>query len=123
MQSASGILAAGAMGESAPAANALTLEVAGLFVDPSAAAAVGAAYLRAQPAPGPTLLSLQYRVLGALRGDGSRSTRQSQIAARFRDCVRSDFESGHVVVVDGWMLSEVEAQACAVVYLNVTGAI
>src|SRR4051794_6579967 len=79
MQWASGVVAAGTLGESAPAANAVTLVMAGLFVDPTAAAAVGAAYLRAQPAPGPTLSALQGRVLRALRGDDSRPTRQPQI--------------------------------------------
>ncbi len=90
--------------------------MAGLLTDADAAAAIGRAYLRAQPTPHLTLEALRAAVAIALAGD-------APLKARFRERVRADFEAACVVIVDGWMLSQVEAQTCAIAYLNVAAEV
>ena len=94
-----------------------------LFADTRAAAAIGRAYLRDQVPPGPTLVSLRAQVTRALRCDDADLRRQdrSVVRAWFGNRIRQDFAEGNVAMVDGWMLSQVEAQACALAYLSATG--
>jgi|ERR1700733_455126 hypothetical protein len=109
-----GILAALPLGRPA---HAISLDdMAGLRADADAAAAIGDAYLRAQPTPRPTLQALQAAVAAALTGD-------APLKARFRTRVQADFAAARVVMVDGWMLSRVEAQTCAITYLNFVGEV
>jgi hypothetical protein len=95
--------------------------VGDLFADPRSAEAIGLAYLRAQPEPRPTLAALRNAVIAALQND--RYGRQRPLEARFRVRVRQDFERARVVTVDGWTLSRLEAQSCAVVALSRAGRI
>lgn len=95
--------------------------VSDLFADPISAAAIGLAYLRAQPEPRPTLAALRDAVTAALQDD--RAGPQRLLEARFRARVRQDFEAARVVTVDGWTLSRLEAQTCAIVSLSRGGRI
>jgi hypothetical protein len=88
-----------------------------LFAEPEAATAIGRAYLATQPAQ--TLEALRIALMAALQRNASTPPSQARLAARFRAHVRRDFGAARVVLVDGWMLSQIEAQACATVYLNV----
>lgn len=94
-----------------------------LFADTRAAAAIGRAYLQDRVPPGPTLVSLRVQVTRALRSDDADLRRQDRavVRARFRNRIRQDFAEGNVAVVDGWTLSQIEAQACALAYLSATG--
>jgi hypothetical protein len=94
-----------------------------LFADTRAAAAIGRAYLQDQVPPGPTLVSLRAQVTRALRFDDADLRRQdrSVVRARFRNRIRQDFAEGNVAMVGGWMLSQLEAQACALACLSATG--
>jgi hypothetical protein len=87
-----------------------------LFADARSAAAIGLAYLLAQPEPRPTVAALHNAVIGALQDD--RGTPRCRLEARFRARVRQDFEVGRVVSVDGWTLSRLEAEICAIVSLS-----
>ena len=93
-----------------------------LFADTRAAAAIGRAYLQDQVAPGSTLVSLRAQVTRALRFDDADLRRQGRsiVRARFRNRIRQDFAEGNVAMVGGWMLSQLEAQACALAYLSAT---
>jgi hypothetical protein len=93
-----------------------------LFADTRAAAAIGRAYLQDQVAPGSTLVSLRAQVTRALRFDDADLRRQGRsiVRARFRNRIRQDFAEGNVARVGGWMLSQLEAQACALAYLSAT---
>lgn len=95
-------------------------ELAQLFGNLCAAKAVGRAYLQAQSAPNPTLTSLRAEVVRVLRSSekslGSRF--REPLSVRLRSQIRQDFAAGNVAIVDGWMLSRTEAQACAIAYLT-----
>lgn len=91
--------------------------VAGLFADPDAAAAIGRAYLRGQ-AVRPSLASLRAAVMEALCGDPAPMQGEAARRARFHACIQEDFAAARVVMVDGWVLSRIEAQACAIVSLT-----
>jgi hypothetical protein len=112
---AGAVLAASALGRTATACTLDQQDVTRLFADPKAAAAIGRAYLRTQPTP--TLEALRTAVMDALQGDPAVPPEQARLEARFRARVQQDFAAARVVMVDGWMLSRVEAQTCA--YLNV----
>jgi hypothetical protein len=96
-------------------------DLARLFADPAAAAAIGQAYIRTHPAPRPTLATLQSEVNSALCGDTVAPSRRTPLQARFRARVQQDFDGMRVVMVDGWMLSRVEAQTCAIACLSAEG--
>jgi|SRR5271166_229055 len=94
-----------------------------LFADPRAAAVIGRAYLRGHVAPRPALSTLSAQVTRALQLDDADSGRHDRatLRARLRSRISQDFAEGKVTDVDGWMLSLVEAQACAIAHLSATG--
>ena len=91
----------------------LLAAIEGLFDDPEAARAVGAAWLAEQPAP----LDLQ-RLLAALvegRAEEARALARSDPAAllaRLRARHRADFAADRTAEVRGWLLSLTEARVC-----------
>lgn len=97
-----------------------------LFADFRSAEVIGRAYLLSQGVPltasGPVLASLWAGCMSALELDAAdlRDHGGGSFEARFRDRIRLDFTEGNVVIVDGWMLSWVEAQACAIACLSAT---
>lgn len=82
-----------------------------LVPDPESAAVIGRAYLSAYGATG-----LPRQVTAAL-GNGAAPG----LSKRFRDRIVLDFTHGDVVTVDGWILSRVEAQVCALTALAEDG--
>jgi hypothetical protein len=111
---------ASALRQSTQVADGWEQAVVGLFVDPMAAAAVGEAYLRPGLTPLPALASLQDAVFDVLGRDAAGRV---GLEAHFRAGIRGDFEAGRVVKVDGWMLSRIEAQTCALVHLVIAGGV
>ena len=73
--------------------------------------------------PRPTLSTLSAQVTRALQLDDADPGRHDRatLRARLRSRISQDFAEGKVTVVDGWMLSLVEAQACAIAHLSATG--
>jgi hypothetical protein len=116
---AGAVLAGGTLGRPSTAFALDQQDLARLFADLDAAAAIGRAYLRTHSAARPTLEALRTAVMSALQDDTPAPSRQAWLEARFRARVRQDFDAARVVMVDGWMLSRVEAQSCAIAYLNV----
>lgn len=105
-------------------ANPIDDDLARLFADPGAAEAIGRAYLLDQIAPCPTLRSLRAQVRLALQleePDQGRPDRTT-LRARLRARIRQDFADGNVTMIDGWMLSRIEAQTCAIAYLSAADA-
>jgi hypothetical protein len=89
--------------------------LARLFADRRSAAAIGRAWLAERgSAPDADLASLRQAVMTALRDPG-----REPLEIRFQDRVRRDFAEGNVIMVEGWMLSSVEARVCAIACLMV----
>ena len=88
-------------------------DLAGLLNDCRAAEAIGRAFLAGLSAPRPSLVWLRAEVTEALQPEHP-ALRRMPAAVRLRRRIRHDFTAGNVVVVDGWMLSKVEAQVCAI---------
>jgi hypothetical protein len=101
------LTAAGLVVAAAPAQDDLTR----LFTNRRSAAAIGRAWLA--EAPDADLASLRQTVMTALRGND-----RAPLRVRFQDRVRRDFAEGDVVMVEGWMLSSVEARVCAIAWLS-----
>lgn len=98
-----------------------TDELTGLFAEPGAARAIGQAYLQGHAGPRPDLASLRAEIAHALRPQNTGPAGKADLRARFRGRIRQDFAEARTVLVDGWMLSQVEAQACAIAWLSATG--
>ena len=94
--------------------------LARLFADRDAAAAIGRAYLLGHPGPPPDLASLRNAMLQALQLEDAdlRDSEPAALRGKFRDRIRQDFATGETVTIDGWILSLVEAQACAIACLG-----
>ncbi len=94
-----------------------------LFADHRAAAAIGREYLLGQLAQRATLVSLKAQLMCALQLDDAdlRGQYRAELSTRFRSRIRQDFAEGNVAIVDGWVLSQVEAQACAFASLSTAG--
>ena len=95
--------------------------LAGLFDDPEAARAVGAAWIADQRDP-PDAESLLAAMTGG-RIEAARALARSEPAAllaQLRARHRADFNSGRTAEVRGWLLSLTEAQVCGA--LAVAGA-
>jgi|HubBroStandDraft_1064217.scaffolds.fasta_scaffold09292_4 hypothetical protein len=86
-------------------------DLARLFADRRSAAAIGRAWLA--EAPDADLASLRQTVMTALHEHG-----HEPLQVRFQDRIRRDFVEGNVVMVEGWMLSSVEARVCAIAWLS-----
>jgi len=84
--------------------------VAALFTSRHSAAAVGRAYLR-QRQDRPSAR----QVLEELHLDAKSS---GQCITPLRERLRADFESGRVVSIEGWVLSDTEAKLCALAALS-----
>ena len=114
-------LAAGAF-QSASAASSepQTTNLIRLLGAPRSAEAIGQAYLTAQGNAGPTLATLWSGVVGALRLDATALQRGESDALRRRlqARIRQDFAERNVVEVDGWILSRVETEICAIACLT-----
>jgi hypothetical protein len=50
-----------------------------------------------------------------------RARDRATLRARLRRRITQDFADGNVAMVGGWMLSRVEAQLCAIAYMNAAG--
>jgi hypothetical protein len=90
--------------------------VSRMFGTIDCARAVGNAYLSVRP--NEESRSLLERTLLWPKNDTSRYQDQRQLFTTLMTRVRTDFEFGRVVIVDGWMLSETEARLCALVALS-----
>ena len=92
------------------------------ITDRPAAAAIGRAWLRGLAEP-PDLVTLRQHVAAALQFGDPRDPGlgTSTHSAHFTAQVRRDFDEGHVEMVDGWMLSRIETQLCAIVCLITEG--
>ena len=89
----------------------------GLFAHPESARAVGMRYLetyRSDASPA-GLLERLTRSLSVERS--IHELDDEALRARLLSCIRSDFESGRVVDLDGWVVSSTEADICALVAL------
>jgi hypothetical protein len=98
-------------------------ELALLFADPGAAAAIGRAYLQGHNAARPDLAAMRAEMMHALQLPGGELGEYDRAAlrAKFRGRIRQDFAEARTAMVDGWMLSRVEAQACAIAWLSGSG--
>ena len=87
--------------------------IEGLFDDPAAARAIGAAWIAEQPAPPNTEELLAAIADGRI--EPARALARSDPAAllaKLRARHRADFDSGRTAEVRGWLLSLTEAQVC-----------
>jgi hypothetical protein len=95
-----------------------------LFAEFRSAAVIGRAWLLGQgvslSASDSVFASLWADCMGALELDAAdlREPEGEALEARLRSRIRQDFAEGNVVIVDGWMLSSVEAQVCAIICLS-----
>ena len=98
----------------------ITTKLVQLFANRSSAEAIGRAYLLGLAAPRPALAVLQAELMRALQLDpaGLHQQRATMLETRLRERIRQDFSEGSVVMVDGWILSRIEAQACAIACLG-----
>jgi hypothetical protein len=115
-------LAAGAFHSAAAAATvpSQTEKLIRLLGAPRSAEAIGQAYLTAQGNAGPTLATLWSGVVGALRLDATALQRgeSDALKRRLQARIRQDFAERNVVEVDGWILSRVETEICAIACLT-----
>lgn len=84
-----------------------------------AAQVIGRAYLRV--APGEADANLLAGIL--VRRDPALDVRRNppddrRIVGILRDRIAKDFETGHTVRIDGWVLSKTEARLCALCFLT-----
>lgn len=93
----------------------ITTKLMQLFANRYSAEAIGRAYLLGLGTPRPALTVLQAELMRALQLDpaGLHQQRATMLETRLRERIRQDFAEGRVVTVDGWILSRIEAQACA----------
>lgn len=82
-----------------------------LVPDSESAVVIGRAYLAAYGS------SDVWRQVSAVLDAGP----EQAMPQRFHNCVVRDFAQGDVVTLDGWVLSRVEAQICALVALAADG--
>jgi hypothetical protein len=89
----------------------------GLFTHPESARAVGMRYLETtgKEASASRLLERLSHRLSVVRSIGELD--DEELRARLRSSVGSDFESGRVVDLDGWVVSTTEAYVCALAAL------
>ena len=85
-------------------------ELVGMLRDRSAARRVGERLLADDPSWG-NAAALRRGLGAALGGNGG-------LEARAARSIRRDFEAGHTVSVDGWVLSETEARLSALAALS-----
>ena len=98
----------------------ITTKLVQLFANRSSAEAIGRAYLRGLDAPRPDLAVLQAELMRALQLDPAdlHPQRATMLETRLRERIRQNFAEGSVVMVDGWILSRIEVQACAIACLG-----
>ena len=85
----------------------------------TAAAAVGRAYLAIRPGEAdPQVVRDLMQKHATLQGDALGGCGNLRLQALYRRAVRHDFETGRIVEIDGWVLAETEARACAIVALG-----
>ena len=98
----------------------ITTKLVQLFANRSSAEAIGRAYLLGLAARRPAFAVLQADLMRALQLDpaGLLQQRGTMLETRLRERIRQDFAEGSVVMVDGWILSRIEAQACAIACLG-----
>jgi len=115
-------LTAGAFQSASAAAStqSQTEKLIRLLGAPRSAEASGQVYLIAQGSTGPTLAALWSGVLGALQLDAAALQRgdRNALKRRLRARIRQDFAERNVVNVDGWILSRVETEICAIACLT-----
>jgi hypothetical protein len=93
-----------------------TAMLTGMFRNIESARTVGNEYLRANPNDADRVL-----LEGVLSVSSARHRHcvdQPELRAAVVSRVRSDYEFGRVVNVDGWILSQTEARLCALVTLS-----
>lgn len=110
----SGTALAGMTGEATGLAQAGN-GIGPIFSNLESARAVGLAYLSTCPADA-TPIARDRRV-GSIQLDACGSD-PSALRAAVTAQVRDDYESGRLVQVDGWILSQTEARLCAFVALS-----
>jgi hypothetical protein len=95
-------------------------ELIAIMPDARAAAAIGRGWLAGPDAPPVTMEALRRDIARSLRLDapGPRPSPPAAARRRLRWRIRGDFAEARVVTVDGWMLSRVEAQLCALAWLH-----
>ena len=98
-------------------------DLSALFFDQKAAAAIGRAYLSGLSEHGLNLSALQDGLIDMLQDPANPEWQRAALQTRFRHRIQQDFAAGRVVMVDGWVISQVEAQACAVECLRAEGAV
>jgi len=98
-------------------------ELVRLLADPQGAGMIGRVYLAGSISSRPTLAGLRTCVMRGLHLDDAALRREdgALLRDRLRSRITQDFADGNVAIVDGWMLSLVEAQICAIAYLSGTG--
>ena len=80
-----------------------------VFRNSESAREVGRRYLAQTPE---ALQALRSELTESLQADPD-SVGRDLLSAQITSAIETDFESGRVVYVDGWMLSETEARLCA----------
>ena len=83
-----------------------------LVSDPDSAAAIGAAYLRENPA-----LASRSRLLRQLALPQTLPNR-GRLASLMERRISSDFENQRVLVLNGWLVSRSEAAICGLIALG-----
>ena len=91
-----------------------------LLGPPDSAAAIGQAYLTSLGRAGPRLPPLWSAVVGALQLDpmALQHEEKNALKQRLQARIRQDFAERNVVNVDGWILSRLETQICAIACLT-----
>ena len=88
------------------------------YADPTAAARVGAAYLKVVPEENDRNVLLE-RLAGPRLDEWERLAREDEAALgdALRAQVREDFRGGRVIRLHGWLLARTEARLCALAAL------
>jgi hypothetical protein len=98
----------------------LALRIAGLVQYPLASARViGFKYLQAAPDEASVGI-LRRLIAGAvvISDAGTGRLTDTALARSFHQRIRTDFESGNIVSVGGWVLSRTESRLCAMMALE-----
>ncbi|MEM7503654.1 MAG: hypothetical protein AAF417_16505 [Pseudomonadota bacterium] len=98
------------------AANDVVTALRGVFLRPASARSVGLAVLRGRTGP-----SAKHDLVAELEEhrpelcEACGVVSRDRLASMLCDARRSDFEGGHTVIVDGWLLGRSEALVCALI--------
>ncbi len=96
----------------------LASKLANAVIQKDSAAVVGREYLRRVPEEADV-----HRLVDGICScypvgrEGLIRAGQQELRARLRDQQRQDFENGHIVKLQGWILSETEVRLCALAAL------